>query len=78
MKNHKIQIIIGANLSFQVPLGYRCFQIGCLFAEYDLFKPSISIRNFIYINFRSNLTHFYSTSRDRINQIKLCWFLINF
>ena len=23
---------------FQSPLGYDCFQIGCVFADYDLFK----------------------------------------
>ena len=31
-------------------LGYRCFQIGCVFAEYDPFKPTIFIQHFI--NFR--------------------------
>ena len=36
-KNYKI--IIRENLSYnQVSLGYRRFQIGCAFAEYDLFK----------------------------------------
>ena len=37
--------MIGANLSFQ---------IDCVFAEYDLFKPIISIQNF-----GINLTQFY-------------------
>ncbi len=36
----------------QAPLGYRRFQIGCVFAEYDLFKPTIFIQKFIYIKFR--------------------------
>ena len=27
MKNYKIQIIIGANLSFKAPLGYRRFRL---------------------------------------------------
>ena len=30
-------------------LGYLRFQIGCVFAKYDLFKPTISIQNYIYI-----------------------------
>ena len=38
MKNYLISIKIGANLSFQAPLGYRSFQMGSVFAEYDLFK----------------------------------------
>ena len=44
-----------------VSLGYIRFQIGCIFAEYDLFKPTISMQNclYIYMNFRIILTHFY-------------------
>ena len=30
-----------------------------LFAEYDLFKPTTFIQNFIYIDFRIILTQFY-------------------
>ena len=40
-------------------LGYHRFQIGCLFAEYDLFKPTTFIQNCTYINFRINLTKLY-------------------
>ena len=38
------------------------FQNGCLFAEYDPFKPTIFIQNFIHIDFRINLKQI---SRDR-------------
>jgi len=39
-------MIIGENLSYKyVSLGYLRFQIGCVFVEYDLFKPIISIQN---------------------------------
>ena len=38
MKKDQIQIIIGANLSTLASLGYHRFQIGCVFAEYVLFK----------------------------------------
>ena len=40
MKNYQIEIIeIKKQTSFfQAPLGYRRFRIGCVFAEYDLFK----------------------------------------
>ena len=29
-------------------MGYLRFIIGCVFAEYDLFKPIICIQNFLY------------------------------
>ena len=38
MKNYQIQIIKGANLNFQAPLGYRRSPNGLLFAEYDRVK----------------------------------------
>ena len=41
--------IIEANLSFQALLGYRSFQIGCIFAEYDLFKTLNLIPNLTYL-----------------------------
>ena len=40
-------------------LEYRRFQIGCVFAEHDRFKPTIFIQNIIYIDFCINLTQFY-------------------
>ena len=59
-KNKNYKIILGENLSYNsISLGYLCFQIGCVVAEYDLFKPNISIQNCIYMNFRINLTQFY-------------------
>ena len=30
---------------------YRRFQIGCVFAEYDLFKHAIFIQNLVYTDF---------------------------
>ena len=30
-------------------MGYRCLQIGCVLAEYNLLKLTIFIQNFIYI-----------------------------
>ena len=39
-------MIIGENLSYnKLSLGYHFFQIDCVFAEYDLFKSTISIQN---------------------------------
>ena len=40
-------------------MGYHRFQIGCIFAKFDLFKPTTFIQNCIYINFRINLTVVY-------------------
>ena len=40
-------------------MGYNRFQIGCVFAEYDLFKPTTFIQNCIYMNFRIISTQFY-------------------
>ena len=37
-------------------MGYRRFQIGSVFAQYDLFKPTIFKHNFDYMNFRIHLT----------------------
>ena len=49
-KNKNYKIIIGENLSYKyVSLGYLRFQIGCVFAEYDLCKLTISIQNCRYI-----------------------------
>ena len=56
-KNKNYRKIVGGNLSYDLfTLGYLRFQIGCIFAEYDLIKPTISIQNCIYRNFRINLT----------------------
>jgi len=38
---------------------------SCLFAEYDLFKPTTFIQNCIYINFRIDLIQLYINFRDR-------------
>ena len=37
--------------------------------EYDLFNPTISIRNCIYMNFRINLTQFYINLSRQEHQI---------
>ena len=58
-------------------MGYRRFQIGCVFAEYDPFKPTIFIQHFIYIDFRINLTHFYINFSRQEHQIELSWVSIN-
>ena len=55
MQNKNKMIITGANLRFA---GYSLFQIGFVFAEYDLFKTTTFIQNCIYMNFRKNLTQF--------------------
>ena len=43
--------LIGANL------GYRSFQIGCVFADYDLFKTNIL----------HQILHIYRVSKKRVN-----------
>ena len=40
-----------------------------LFAEYDLFKPTTFIQNCIYINFRVDLTQFYTNFSRQEHQI---------
>jgi len=45
----KIIKIIGENLTNnKVSLGYLRIQIGCIFAEYDLLKPTFFIYIYIY------------------------------
>ena len=56
MKNYKIQIIIKANLSSLVSSGISSFSIGCEFAGYGSFKPTIFIQNFI-IDLRTVFSH---------------------
>ena len=46
-----------------------CFQIGCVFAEYDQFKPTISIQNCIFWNFCINVTQFYINFSRQEHQI---------
>ena len=50
-------------------MGYNGFQIVCVFAEYDLFKPTTSIQHFIYIDFRIILTQFYVNLSRQKHQI---------
>ena len=48
-------------MEYRLQSMYNHFQIGCVFAKYDLFKPITFIQNciYIYMNFRINLTKFY-------------------
>ena len=50
-------------------MGYLCFQIGCMFAEYDQFKPTISIRNCIYMNFPINLTEVLYQFLEKVTSV---------
>ena len=44
-RNNKYKIRIGVNLGYYyLSLGYHRFQIGCIFAEFDLFKPTTFIQ----------------------------------
>ena len=52
-------------------MGYNRFQIGCVFAEYDLFKPTISIQNCINMNFRIILTQLYINFSKQEHQINV-------
>jgi len=61
-----------------VPGLYISWVNGCVFAEYDPFKPSILIQNFIYTEFRINLTQFYINFSRQGHQIELSWVSINF
>ena len=65
-------MIIGENFNYnQLSLGKLRFQIGCVFAEYDLFKPTKTIRNCIYMNFCINLTQFYINFSRQEPQVEL-------
>ena len=61
----KNKIIVGEK---QSSLGYLRFQISCIFAEYDLFKPTVSIQKCTYMNFRI-LTQFYINFSRQDHQI---------
>ena len=50
-------------------MGYRRFQIGCVFVEYDLFNTTTFIQNCMYINSRKNLTQFYINFSRQKHQI---------
>ena len=72
-RNNKYKIRIGVTLSYnQLSLGYHSFQVGCIFAEFDLFNPSIFMQNYIYINsckFDRNIRYNYHGSRSRAKKI---------
>ena len=57
----------------QAPLGYRCFLIGCVFVEYDLFYTTNLIQNqnmFLY-NFDTVLYQFLEAETSERNLISL-------
>ena len=61
MRKYSIQVLL-------TPLRYCRLQIGCVFAEYDLFKSAIFIPNLVYTDFCINLTQFcinYSRQEHR-------------
>ena len=55
----------------QAPLGYRCFQIGCVFVKYDLLKSLNLIQNLTYISFGILLTQLYINFPRQEYQIEL-------
>jgi len=65
-RNNKYKSKPNLQLAFS---GISSFQIGCLFAEYDRFKPTTFIQNCIYINFRIDLTQFYISFSRQEHQI---------
>jgi len=58
-------------------LGYRCFQIGWVFVEYDLFNTTSLIKNLTYIHFGIILTQFYINFSRQEHQIELSYVSIN-
>ena len=54
---------------YQAPLGYRCFQIGCVFVEYDLLNTTTLYLT--YIRFGIILTQFYINFSRQEHQIEL-------
>ena len=52
-------------------MGYRRFKIGCVFAKYDLFKPTIFIQHSINVHFCINLTQFYINFLRPEHQVEL-------
>ena len=56
---------------FQAPQVYRRFQIGCVFAKYDLFKKLESYIKFYINNFDTALYQFLETGTSDITLIGL-------
>ena len=61
----------------QAPVGYRSFQIGFVFVEYDLLNTTTSIHSCIYMNFRINLTQFYINFLRQKRQIDVLYVSFN-
>ena len=61
----------------QALVGYRRFQIGCVFVEYDLFNTTTFRQNCIYMNFRTNLTQFYINFSRQEHQIDVLYVSFN-
>jgi len=68
---------MGANLRFSGSCGTTRFQIGCVFAEYDLFKPTTYKQNCIYMNFRIILTQFDINFSRQDHQIDVLYVSFN-
>ena len=78
MKNYSIQILIVANFRVsQTPLGYCCFQIICVFVEYDLFNITDLLQNLTSICFGIVLTQFNINFSRQEHQIELIYVLIS-
>ena len=78
MKNYSIQILIVANFRVsQTPLGYCCFQIICVFVEYDLFNITDLLQNLTSICFGIVLTQFNINFSRQEHQIELLYVSIN-
>ena len=61
----------------QAPLGYRYFQIGCIFVEYDLFNITNLKQNLTYIGFGIIFRQFYINFSRQEHQIELLYVSIN-
>ena len=58
-------------------MGYCRFQIGFVFVEYDLFYTTTFIQNCIHMNFRINLTQFYTNFSRQYHQIEFLYVSFN-
>ena len=58
-------------------VGYTRFQIGCVFVEYDLFKPTTFIQDVRYMKFRIDLALFYFNFSRQKYQIDVLYVLFN-
>ncbi len=68
-------MFLSREIDIKLCQNYTKIQIGFVFVEYDLFIPTTSIQQYIFMNFRIDLTRFYINFSRQEHQIDVLYVL---